>query len=58
MTVVMKGKAKEMVDIVSRHPNTDDHQKRLRYAEQVSPNKFPSKNLVAGAEACRSEAHA
>ena len=43
VTAVMKGKAKEMVDIVSRHPDTADRQKRLRYAEQVLPNKFPSK---------------
>ena len=33
VTAVMKGKAKEMVDIVSRRPDTADRQKRLRYAE-------------------------
>ena len=33
VTVVMKGKAKDMVDTVSRHPDTADCQKRLRYAK-------------------------
>ena len=43
VTTVMKGKVKKMVDIVSRHPDTPDCQKRPRYAKQVLPNKFSSK---------------
>ena len=43
VTAVMKVKAREMVAVVSRRPDSADRQNRLRYAEQVLPNKFPCK---------------